>query len=419
MRTLRLAVISSLLSPLALLSAHVLGAQTPTFAADRLARVDSTFDLAVRDREIAGAVVLVLKDGQPAYERAFGWSDKESARKMRTDAIFRIASQSKAITSVAIMTLVEEGKVSLFDPVSKFIPGFAHTTVMTKTDAGWTQVPAKRQVVIRDLLTHSAGISYGTDSSVASLYEAKRLGPAAGWGWYTADKAEPVCTSMERLATLPFVAQPGEKFVYGYNTDILGCVVERASGMPLDQYIAARITGPLGMKDTHFFLPLADRQRLATVYMSTDSGIVRAPDGPKGQGDYVEGPRMNFAGGAGLLSSAHDYATFLEMLRRGGELNGKRILTARTVALMTSDQLGPLYGSQGEGFGLGFRLLLTPGAQGRMESVGTFGWGGAYGSNYEVDPKEHLVLVFMIQQLPNRSTLPMKWPLLVYEALVR
>ena len=204
-----------------------------------------------------------------------------------------------------------------------------------------TIVPAKRPITIRDLLTHTAGISYGTEPLVASLYEAKGLGPAAGNGWYTADKNEPICETMERLGTLPFVAQPGEAFVYGYNTDILGCVVEKASGMPLDEFVRTRITGPLGLKDTRFFLPPAQRERLAAVYASgADGTIVRAPEGSKGQGHYVDGPRKSFAGGAGLLSTARDYARFLEMIRSGGALDGVRILAPRTVELMTTNQSG-------------------------------------------------------------------------------
>src|SRR2546421_2481352 len=192
---------------------------------ERLARLDRVLQEYVDENRVAGVVALVLRDGQPAYERAVGWSDKEAGRKMTSDTIFRIASQSKALTSVAILQLVEEGRVALSNPVSDFIPAYAKTTVAVKGDNGMSTVPAIRAITIRDLLTHTAGISYGTDPLVAALYEAKGLGPAAGYGWYTADKDEPVCNTMERLATLPFVAQPGDAWVYGYNTDILGCVV--------------------------------------------------------------------------------------------------------------------------------------------------------------------------------------------------
>jgi CubicO group peptidase (beta-lactamase class C family) len=388
------------------------------FSRERLVRLDSALQRAVDRGEVAGVVALVMRDGQPVYERAVGWADREAGRRMTTDAIFRIASQTKALTSVAIMSLVEEGKISLADPVSRFIPAFRRTTVATRADTGRAIVPARRAITIHDLLTHTAGISYGGDSLVAPLYAAKGLGPAAGYGWYTADKDEPICSTMERLATLPFVAQPGERFVYGYSTDVLGCVVERVAGVPLDVFIRTRVTEPLGMRDTHFFLPLDKRARLATVYASRDSGVVRAPEGGRGQGDYVDGPRRSFSGGAGLLSTAHDYARFLQMLLDGGTLDGHRILAARTVALMATNQTGTMLSATGgEGFGLGFRTLERFGADGRIESAGTFGWGGAYGSTYEIDPKERLVLVFMIQQLPNRSDLPMRFPMLVYQAL--
>src|SRR5690348_4844834 len=256
------------------------------FDVGRLTRIDSLLQGAVDRGEIGGAVALVLRDGQTVYERAFGWADREANRRMTTDAIFRIASQTKALTSVALMSLVEEGKISLSDPVSKFIPEFEHTTVAVRADTGRAIVAARRRITIHDLLTHTAGISYGTDSLVAPLYAAAGLGPAAGWGWYTADKKEPICSTIQRLAALPFVAQPGERFVYGYNTDVLGCVIERVAGTSLDEVIRTRITGPLGMKDTHFFLPPEKRARLTAVYASgADMKAARAPDGPRGQGD--------------------------------------------------------------------------------------------------------------------------------------
>ena len=177
----------------------------------RLARIDTFMQRAVDENRIGGAVALVLRDGEVAYERAFGWADKEAGRRMTTDAIFRIASQSKAITSAAVLSLVEEGKIAVDDPVSRYIPTFAHTTVAMRVDTGRAIVPAKRQILLRDLLTHTAGISYGAGTLVGSLYEAKGLGPAAGQGWYTADKDEPICQTMERLGTLPFVAQPGRR----------------------------------------------------------------------------------------------------------------------------------------------------------------------------------------------------------------
>jgi CubicO group peptidase (beta-lactamase class C family) len=383
--------------------------------AERVERIDRALQRYVDENRIGGAVALVLRDGEPVYERAVGWSDKEAGRRMTTDTIFRIASQTKAITSTAILSLFEQGTLTLTDPVSRVIPQFAKTTVVS----GGSIVPAKRAITIRDLLTHTAGISYGTEPAIASQYEAKGLGPAAGFGWYTADKDEPVCATIERLATLPFVAQPGEQWVYGYNTDILGCIVERVSGMSLDAFVKSRITEPLRMTDTQFFLPAAQRSRLATVYASGDDALIRrAPDGPRGQGNYIDGPRRSFSGGAGLLSTARDYVRFLEMIRRGGELDGVRILAPRTVKLMTTNQVGTLHSTTGLGFGLGFETTDRFGANG-MDSEGAFGWGGAYGTVYRVDPEAKLVMVLMIQLLPNTTDIRTVFPTLVYQALER
>lgn len=401
-----------------------LPAQAVGFAPDRLARIDRFMQQYVDSGQIGGAVGLVLRDGKVVYQHAVGWIDVESRRPMTPDALFRIASQTKALTSVAILSLAEEGKLAVDDPVSRYIPAFARTTVASRSDTGGGRggrviKPAARRITIRQLLTHTAGISYGTDAVVAPLYAAQGLGPSAGWGWYTADKDEPICTTIERLATLPFMAQPGERWVYGYNTDILGCVAERASGMPLDQLIRTRITGPLKMNDTYFFVPPAATGRLTTVYASDSTNRARrAPDGPRGQGNYVTGPRRSFAGGAGLVSTAADYARFLQMLLNGGELDGARILAPHTVALMTHNQIGTLFDSSGAlGFGFGFETTERYGANG-MASVGTFNWGGAYGSAYYVDPVEHLVIVFMINQLPNSTDIAARFPTLVYQALV-
>ena len=389
----------------------------PRLDAARLTRLDKLLANYVEQGKIAGAVALVLRDGKPAYEKAVGWADKEAGRKMMPDTIFRIASQTKALTSTAILTLVEEGKIGLTQPAGDFIPTFKKTTVSVRSDSG-NIVPAKRAITIQDLLTHTAGISYGTEPHVAALYRDKDLGPAAGNGWYTADKDEPICVTMERLGTLPFVSQPGEAYVYGYNTDILGCIVEKASGMPLDEYVKTRITGPLGLKDTRFFIPPAEKARLAAVYGTKDGQAVRSAEGSKGQGAYVEGPRKSFAGGAGLTSTARDYARFLEMIRNGGTLDGVRILAPRTVDLMTTNQSGTLHSSTGLGFGLGFETVDRYGASG-MAGVGAFGWGGAYGTTYQVDKQSHMVLVLMIQMMPNGTDIQQKFNTLVYQALLK
>lgn len=388
------------------------------FAPDRLTRIDRFLQQSVDSNRIAGAVALVWHDGKPVYSRAVGWADREAGRRMTTDAIFRIASQTKAITSVAAMILIEEGKLALHEPVARYIPTFATTTVANRADSGRTTAPARRAITVFDLLTHTAGVSYGTDAFIAEQYVAKGLGRAAGYGYYTADKDEPVCATMERLGTLPFVAQPGQAWVYGYATDILGCVVERASGVALDEFIRTRITDPLGMKDTHFFLPETKRARLTAVYSSDSTGrAVRAPDGARGQGHYVDGPRRNFSGGAGMVSTAADYARFLQMLLNGGALGTVRILSPRSVELMSTNQSGTLYGDRGQGFGLGFATTDRLGADG-YSSVGTFFWAGAYATLYRVDPKERMVIVFMVQMVPSRSEVAARFPTLVYQALV-
>lgn len=373
---------------------------------------------AVDSGTIAGAVVLVMKDGKVAYQRAFGYADRESRKTMRTDGLFRIASQTKAITSVAVMMLVEEGLVRLTDPVSRWLPGLGGVRVATKSDTGLALMPLKRQITIRDLLTHTAGISYGYDSLVKDAYAAEGLGPAAGFGWYTADKTEPICASMDRLGKLAIVAQPGERFVYGYNTDILGCVVERVSGNSLADFFSIRIFTPLGMHDTWFFPPASEAGRMATVYTRTDSKLVRAEEGPKGQGDYITGPRVSYSGGAGLVSTAHDYARFLQMLANGGQLDGARILGPRSVALMTADHLDTLFSRNGHGFGLGFEVLTNPGRAGQFGNAGQYSWGGAYASTYWVDPKDKLVCLFLTQLLPNPGLdLPDRLRALVYQAV--
>jgi CubicO group peptidase (beta-lactamase class C family) len=392
--------------------------QHASFSAERLARIDAVMQKYVDENRVAGIVGLVLQDGETVYEKAFGWADKEAGRKMTVDTLFRIASQTKAITSAAVLMLVEEGKVGLDQPVSDFIPTFAKTTVAVPGANGEVAFePARRPITIRMLLSHTAGISYGTQPEVAKLYEAKGLGPAAGFGWYTADKDESVCVTMERLGTLPFVAQPGEEWVYGYNTDILGCVVEKASGMPLDRFFETRITGPLGMKDTQFFLRPDQHDRLAAVYRSGPDGkIERAPEGSRGQGHYTEGPRKNFAGGAGLTSTIRDYSKFMEMIRNDGVANGVRFLSPRMLNLMRTNQVGTLHSTDGRGYGLGFETTDRYGANG-LDSVGSYGWAGAYGTIYRIDQDADLSILMMIQQTPNATDVRTKFPTLVYQAL--
>lgn len=365
-------------------------------SSERLDRLSDALARYVEEGRLPGAVALVARYGRIVFLEAHGHRDIASTDPLETDDLFRIASQTKAIVSVAIMMLQEEGKLLIGHPLSRYLPAFAGTTVAVETDdGGYEVVEADRAITIRDLLTHTAGIGYGGGTA------ADRWAEAGIQGWYFADRAEPIRETVERMAALPFDAQPGERFVYGYSTDILGAVVEAASGMALDRFLEERILGPLGMYDTYFYVPAPEADRLATVYSPADGGLDPAPDpgGMVGQGAYVEGPRTSFSGGAGLVSTAADYARFLQMLLNGGELDGVRILGRKSVELMTVNHVGDLLGA-GAGFGLGFRITLDVGELGEPGSVGTFGWGGAYHSTYWVDPAEGLVVVYFTQVIP-------------------
>jgi CubicO group peptidase (beta-lactamase class C family) len=277
-------------------------------------------------------------------------------------------------------------------------------------------VPAKRAITIRDLLTHTAGISYGPGSPVEAEYKS-----VGAYNWYFADKDEPIGAIIDRLASVPFDAQPGEKWVYGFNIDILGRVVEVVSGQSLDEFFGSRIFGPLKMTDSGFFLPREKAARLATVYgAGPDGRIVRGPDhGREGQGEYVEGPRKCFSGGAGLLSTAHDYARLLQMLLNGGTLDGVRLLSPASVALMTANNVGPLYRDGSLGFGLGFEVVDDVGRAGRLASSGEYSWGSAYYSRYFVDPADGVIGIFLAQLIPAGGLdLQNKFSSLVYQAIV-
>jgi CubicO group peptidase (beta-lactamase class C family) len=385
----------------------------------RLEFLTHTFQEYVDKGEISGAVVLVVRKGKIAYFESFGKSDMENKKAMEKNSIFRIASQTKAIVSAGIMILQEEGKLLITDPVGKYIPEYMETTVaQPRKDGGYDVIKANRSITIRDLLTHTSGIGYG-NGVAADLWE-----KAGIQGWYFAHRDEPVLETVKKMASLPFDAQPGEKYVYGYNTDILGALIEVVSGEPLDVFLKNRMLDPLGMSDTHFFLPENKKDRLTVVYSSTENGLERAPDpgGMVGQGAYVNGPRKSFSGGAGFLSTAQDYAKFLQMMLNEGEFNGKRILSPKTVELMTVNHLGeiPYTWDEGIGFGLGFSIVLDLGSRGVPGSVGEFGWGGAYHSTYWVDPAEELVVVYFTQLIPaNGLDDHNKLRALVYQAIVK
>lgn len=388
------------------------------FSSDRLQRLTTVFQAYSNERKMAGSVVLIMRNGKVAYHNSFGLQDIEANQPMKNDAIFRIASQTKAIVSVGIMILQEEGKLLISDPVSKYLPEFSETTVaQPREGGGYDVVKAKRAITLRDLLTHTAGIGYGWGPAADKWKE------AGIQGWYFANRDEPIAATIARMAKLPMDAHPGEKFVYGYNTDILGVVIEKVSGKPLDEFLSARILVPLGMKDTHFYLPQNKVNRLAAVYSAfPDKPLERAadPGDMVGQGAYVSGPRKSFSGGAGLLSTAADYARFLQMMLNKGTFNGQRILSPATVELMTDNHLGKIPYNAGQGFGLGFSTCENLGERGTLGSEGEFGWGGAYGSTYWVDPRLNLVVVYFKQLTPtNGLDDQAKLRALVYQAIVK
>jgi CubicO group peptidase (beta-lactamase class C family) len=371
-------------------------------SSDRINRLTNVMQEYVDQNKMSGAVALVARKNKIIYYNAVGKSDLENDRMMNKDAIFRIASQTKAIVSVGIMILQEEGKLLISDPLSKFIPEFKESTVAVSSDDGnYKIVKSKREITLRDLLTHTAGIGYG--QGIASDLWAE----AEIQGWYFANRDEPIIETVKRMANLPNDAHPGEQFVYGYNTDILGAVIEIVSGESLASFLQTRILNPLKMMDTHFYLPKVKEDRLATVYSLTDEGIKRAPD--KGtmvsQGAYVNGPRKSYSGGAGFLSTAKDYAQFLQMMLNGGTYNGNRILSRKSIELMTTDHLGSVSfpWSEGTGFGLGFSIATGIGIRGQMGSLGEYGWGGAYHSSYWVDPNEELIVVYFTQLIPAQN----------------
>lgn len=387
------------------------------FSTERLSRLTHTFEKYAKEGDLPGGVILLARKNKIAYHQAFGVSDIEKNTPMTKQHIFRIASQTKAIVSVGIMILQEEGKLLISDPLSKYIPEFKETTVAQKNDSGgYKVVKANREITLRDLLSHTSGIDYGY--GVASDQWEK----ANIQGWYFADRDEPILETIKRMAALPNTAQPGERFVYGYNTDILGTIIEIASGQTLEDFLQQKILDPLNMKDTHFYLPKSKVSRLAVVYNQEEGKLKRAPkEGTmNAQGHYLNGPRKSFSGGAGLLSTSSDYATFLQMMLNEGIYDGTRILSRKSVELMTTNHLGTVKfpWTNGTGFGLGFSIITDIGNFGELSSKDAFGWGGAYHSTYWVDPKEELVVVYFTQVIPITLDDHQKIRALIYQAII-
>ncbi|MBI2512920.1 MAG: beta-lactamase family protein [Opitutae bacterium] len=386
------------------------------FDPQRLQRLDATIQREIDAGKLAGAVAIVKRDGQDAVFKAYGYMDVENRIPMRTDAIFRVASMSKAFTTVAALMLYEEGHFLLGDPISKWIPEFSRSIVAvppppgSPSDVKYVTVPARRGITIHDLMTHTAGLTYGDFAAIDDYKKAKLH------GWYLIDHDETIGDAVKRLAKLPLATQPGEGFDYGYGTDVLGYLVEVISGQPLDQFIEQRICRPLGLKDTCFYLPKEKADRLAVVYGLVNGKLTRMEDSKRT--DFIDGPRKLFSGGAGLVSTASDYGRFLQMLANGGELDGVRLLSPRTVALMHVNHTGDLFKWNTRAFGLGFWVNEDPGKLGENIGQGAFGWGSAYYPEYAVDPKERLVMLLMMQLRPTEgANLNHRYKPVIYQAL--
>jgi len=393
------------------------------FSAQRLERINQLIQQYIDSNYIEGAIALVAKNGKIVYHNAVGYDDKSAGKKLSKDAIWRIASQTKAITSVAVMQLFEKGYFLLDDAISKYIPAFKKPVVLqsfNKADTSFTTIPANREITIRDLLTHTSGIGYAQIGSETMNAIYAKAGVVGGIGL----KGGLLKDNILRLAALPLVHQPGERFTYGLNTDVLGYLVEVVSGMSLDTYFSKNIFEPLGMKDTYFYLPAAKQSRLAMLHMSDKNNkAVNCPETLEVNGkfyrDYPNLPGGSFySGGGGLVSTAYDYAIFLQMLLNGGDYNGKHILGRNSIRLMTLNQIGDKSLGRNAKFGLGFEIVTPGSAPNSITSEGSFSWGGMFASSYWIDPKEKIVAQFVLQQYPfTKGDIAEKFKVAVYQAL--
>ncbi len=387
----------------------VVAHETVGMSGERLTNIRSVMNRHVTEKHIPGASGLIARRGKIAYQETFGMADMEAGKLMQMDTIHRIYSMSKPITSVAVMMLYEEGKFQLNDPVAKYLPEFAKMQVAIEEKDPQTgkqvmkTAPAKRLITIRDLLRHTAGLTYGVfgDTVVDQEYrKAKILGQLNLTDFVT------------DLAKIPLQYEPGTRWHYSVSVDVLGRLVEVLSGKSFDQFLQERIFTPLEMNDTGFIVPASKKDRLAKLYTITKEGKLQASptcsnrqecyDGfPTAVPDFLHSMGMQ-SGGGGLTSTAYDYLRFCQMLLDQGQYNGKRLLSRKTVQLMSSDNLGSIPGmGPGTGFGLGFAVSKAPGEAGMMGSPGEYNWGGAAGTRFWIDPQEQLIGIFMIQILPH------------------
>ena len=384
------------------------GAHATAFAPERLDRIDTVVNRLVTEGKIPGAVVMLVRDGKVAYHKAFGFRDLQTREPQAISDIFRIASQTKAITSLAAMMLWEEGRFMLDEPVGKYIPAFRDQTVLTKfnqSDSTYEAKPARRRTTIRQLFTHTSGLDYadiGSDEFKA-IYSKAGVTAMGRDGEVLADR-------ISALGRLPLRAEPGERFIYSLSSDVLGRLVEVVSGMPLDQFFRTRIFEPLGMRDTWFALPADRRNRLVALHQETDGKLVATHDG---FADFPARPVTYFSGGAGLSSTTADYARFLQLFLNGGELDGVRLLGRKTVELMLSNHVKDMQPA----FGLGFALETPSNDFESPVSVGSFSWGGAFKTSYWADPRERLVGLIFTNMFGSSLALAEQFQVLVYSAL--
>lgn len=367
----------------------------------RLNRLDQVLAKMVEDQKLPGLVALVARKGQIVYHKAYGFADYPAKKSMKPDNIFRIASMSKAITATAVMLLYEEGKFGLDDPISKWIPEFKHPKILDSfnlKDSSYTVRDAGSEITIRHLLTHTSGIGYGAidgDERFQKIYAKAGIEDL-----YTTDPLS-VATNIKKLGAMPLHHKPGEKFTYSMGLDVIGYLIEILSGESFSDYLHKHLFLPLAMTDTYFYLPTGKADRLVKVHspVPTETWTSRLEEGYNV--DYpITGAKTWYSGGAGLCSTAKDYAVFLQMLLNKGLYNGNRILSRPTVNLLTeSNQIGDLFGgaSADQHFSLAFSVLNKSGESKGLGSEGRFSWGGYFNTNYWADPKEQVVVVLMKQ----------------------
>lgn len=389
-------------------------------SSERLARIDQMCKEEVEIGNLPGIVTLVARNGKIVLWKAYGMAENETGRKMQRDEIFRIASQSKAITSTAVMMLWEEGKFQLDDPISKYIPEFKNQQVLKSfrySDTTWTGEPVKNEITIRHLLTHTSGIGYGiidSDERFQMIY--KKAGVT---DLFTTEKIT-IEESVKKLAKLPLHHNPGENFTYSEGLDVLGYFIEVVSGMPFDEFLKTHIFDPLGMNDTRFYEPDSKADRLVAVQHKVDGKWKKYPVTFYDTDYPVKGAKTFFSGGAGLSSTAKDYAVLLQMYLNGGEYNGVRLLSRKTVDVILSNQIGSIWGDNSDNkFGLAFQLVTELGQnKGGKGSAGTFSWGGYFNTQYFADPEENIIGIIMKQtQGPVDDVTGWKFQQLVFQTI--